>query len=150
AVLDKDSNNSTLPSSADTSGPPSYKRLRPNSNVPRAKITTLRDLNVTSIVSADLPFVHFENAYVQQMFRYYNPEVASEIPWGRTAIRDRFDNFYRRREALAFYWSISPEITDTDVKAQRMQYYGHILNLAARAFLFGTDKEVLEAKSDFF
>ncbi|KAF5484195.1 putative AC transposase [Colletotrichum fructicola] len=243
AVSDEDSDSSTLPSSADTSGPPSYKRLRPNSNVPRAKITTLRDLSVASIVSADLPFVHFENAYVQQMFRYHNPEVAGEIPWGRTAIRDRLDDFCRRGEALvkselhsalskihlsfdlwsspniyafmavtghfihadgtiqsrllafpqhhgnhsglslsetlidavdryelrprigvtisdnatnndtclrAFYRSISPEMTDADVKARRMRCYGHILNLAARAFLFGADKEVLEAESDFF
>ncbi|KAF6784017.1 transposase-like protein, partial [Colletotrichum musicola] len=201
AVLDEDSDSSTLPSSVDTLGPPSYKRLRPNSNVPRAKITTLRDLSVASVVSTDLPFVHFENAYVQQMFRYHNPEVASEIPWGQTAVRDRLDDFYRRREALsrllafpqhhgnysgrslsetlinavnryelqprigvtisnnatnndtylrAFYRSISPEITDVDVKARRMRCYGHILNLAARAFLFSADKEVLEAKSDFF
>ncbi|CAI0650910.1 unnamed protein product [Colletotrichum noveboracense] len=63
AVSDEDSDSSTLPSSADTSGPPSCKRPRPNSNVPRAKIITLRDLSVASVVSADLPFVHFENAY---------------------------------------------------------------------------------------
>ncbi|KAF6815616.1 transposase-like protein [Colletotrichum musicola] len=79
-VSDEDSDSSTLPSSVDTSGSPSYKRLRPNSNVPRAKITTLRDLSVASVVSADLLFVYFENAYVQQMFWYYNPEVAGEIP----------------------------------------------------------------------
>ncbi|KAJ0298016.1 hypothetical protein Brms1b_013475 [Colletotrichum noveboracense] len=31
-----------------------------------------------------------------------------------------------------------------------MRCYGHILNLAAWAFLFGADKEVLEAELDFF
>ncbi|KAF9871170.1 transposase-like protein [Colletotrichum karsti] len=238
AQSDEDSDGCTLV----TSSPP-YKRPRPNSNIPKSKIMTMRDLCVASVVSADLPFVHFENTYVQQMFRYHSMEVAGEIPWGRTAIRDRLDDFCQRGEALvkselhsaaskihlsfdlwsspniyafmavtghfihadgttqsrllafpqhhgnhsgrslsqtlidvvdrydlrarvgvtvsdnatnndtclqAFYQTISPEMMVDDVKARRMRCYGHMLNLAARAFLFGADKETLEAESDFF
>ncbi|KAK2769574.1 hypothetical protein CKAH01_15110 [Colletotrichum kahawae] len=44
---------------------PSLKRLRLGyTNVPKAKVTTLRDLCVASIVSADLPSAHFENSYL--------------------------------------------------------------------------------------
>ncbi|KAK2771239.1 hypothetical protein CKAH01_14388 [Colletotrichum kahawae] len=58
-----------------------YKRLRlANTNVPKAKITTLKDLYVASIVSANLPFTYFKNVFLQQIFQYYSTEVASEVP----------------------------------------------------------------------
>ncbi|KAF6843225.1 transposase-like protein [Colletotrichum musicola] len=164
AVSDEDSDSSTLPSLADTSGPPSYKRLRPNSNVPRAKITTLRDLSVASVVSADLPFVYFENAYSRLLaFPQYHGNYSGYSlletlidAVDRYELRPRIgvtisDNATNNDTCLwAFYRSISPEMTDADVKARRMRCYGYILNLASRAFLFGANKEVLEAKSDFF
>ncbi|KAF6812388.1 transposase-like protein [Colletotrichum musicola] len=41
-------------------------------------------------------------------------------------------------------------MTSDDVKDRRMRCYGHILNLTARAFLFGEDQETFEAESDFY
>ncbi|KAF5482814.1 putative AC transposase [Colletotrichum siamense] len=241
---DEDSDSTTPPSSACTSTPPSLKRLRlGNSNIPKAKVTTLRDLCVAAVVSADLPFSHFENAYLQQVLQYHSMEIANEVPWGHTSIRDRLDDICRREEGLlmaelhsaaskihlsfdlwsspniyafmavtchfiddrgalqsrllafrqhhgnhsgvalsetlinvvdryrirdqigaavsdnattndsclrAFYRNLDPEMTETDVKARRMRCYGHILNLAARAFLFGADKGTPEAESDCY
>ncbi|KAK2728989.1 hypothetical protein CKAH01_10560 [Colletotrichum kahawae] len=60
--------------------PSLYKRLRlANTNVPKAKIITLKDLYVTSVVSADLPFTYFKNVFLQQIFQYHSTEVASEV-----------------------------------------------------------------------
>ncbi|KAK2774075.1 hypothetical protein CKAH01_13298 [Colletotrichum kahawae] len=64
-LLDKDSDSATLAPSPLASTPSPYKRLRlANTNVPKAKITTFKDLCVTSVVSADLPFTYFENVFL--------------------------------------------------------------------------------------
>ncbi|KAF6792073.1 hypothetical protein CMUS01_16187, partial [Colletotrichum musicola] len=76
---DTDSNSTLTSSSTAASTPPSIKRLRLSyTNVPKAKVTTLRDLCVASIVSADLPFAHFENSYLQQILQYYSTENTGE------------------------------------------------------------------------
>ncbi|KAK2758418.1 hypothetical protein CKAH01_16859 [Colletotrichum kahawae] len=63
--LDEDSDGTPTSLSTAASTPPSLKRLRlGHTNVPKAKVTTLRDLCVASIVSADLPFAYFENSYL--------------------------------------------------------------------------------------
>ncbi|KEY70678.1 hypothetical protein S7711_10324, partial [Stachybotrys chartarum IBT 7711] len=49
-----------------------------------------------------------------------------------------------------FYGSLDTEMTPADVRARRMRCYGHILNLAARAFLYGEDFEAFEAESQVF
>ncbi|KAF6816035.1 transposase-like protein, partial [Colletotrichum musicola] len=241
---DTDSDSTLTSSSTAASTPPSIKRLRLGyTNVPKAKVTTLRDLCVASIISTDLPFAHFENSYLQQILQYHSTEIAGEVPWSHSSIRDRLDDLCRRGERLvieelhaagskihlsfdlwtspniyafigvtghfvnadgalqsrllafrqhrgdhsgaalaatltdvvdryrirdqvgvtisdnatnndvclrAFYRELDPEITETDVRARRMQCYGHILNLSARAFLFGADKETLYAESQFY
>ncbi|KZL66453.1 transposase-like protein [Colletotrichum incanum] len=50
----------------------------------------------------------------------------------------------------AFYPRIEASMTGSDVTARRMRCYGHILNLVARAFLFGADLETFEAESEFY
>ncbi|KAF6790001.1 hypothetical protein CSOJ01_14675 [Colletotrichum sojae] len=73
ALSDEDSDADSPSSSTAVSTPPPYKRVRLNNgNIPKAKITTLRDLCVASIVSADVPFAHFENTFLQQILRYHN------------------------------------------------------------------------------
>ncbi|KAK2731301.1 hypothetical protein CKAH01_19067 [Colletotrichum kahawae] len=68
-LLDKDSDSATIAPSPLALTPSPYKRLRlANTNVLKAKITTLKDLCVTSVVSADLPFTYFENVFLQQIF----------------------------------------------------------------------------------
>ncbi|KNB16592.1 hypothetical protein FOXG_14416 [Fusarium oxysporum f. sp. lycopersici 4287] len=47
-----------------------------------------------------------------------------------------------------FYRQLDPSIRPADTKARRMRCYGHVLNLVARAFLFGKDAESFELESD--
>ncbi|KAF5268120.1 hypothetical protein FOXYS1_993, partial [Fusarium oxysporum] len=49
-----------------------------------------------------------------------------------------------------FYGDLDAEMSATDVRARRMRCYGHILNLVARAFLYGEDFEAFEAESQVF
>ncbi|TQW01723.1 NYN domain-containing protein [Cordyceps javanica] len=46
-----------------------------------------------------------------------------------------------------FYQNLDPGMKPTDVRARRMRCYGHVLNLVARAFLYGEDFEAFEAES---
>ncbi|KXH27463.1 hypothetical protein CSAL01_13597 [Colletotrichum salicis] len=101
ATSDEDSDGSYPPFSATASPSSPFKRVRLiNTSILKAKITTMRDLCVASVVSAGLPFIHFENAFLQQIFRYHSTEVAGEVPWGRTAIRDHLGDLLRHGEAL--------------------------------------------------
>uniref|UniRef100_A0A0D2YIC8 HAT C-terminal dimerisation domain-containing protein n=1 Tax=Fusarium oxysporum (strain Fo5176) TaxID=660025 RepID=A0A0D2YIC8_FUSOF len=45
-----------------------------------------------------------------------------------------------------FYGDLDAEMSLADVRARRMRCYGHILNLVARAFLYGEDFESFEAE----
>ncbi|EGU83980.1 hypothetical protein FOXB_05506 [Fusarium oxysporum f. sp. conglutinans Fo5176] len=49
-----------------------------------------------------------------------------------------------------FYGDLDAEMSLVDVRARRMRCYGHILNLVARAFLYGEDFESFEAESQVF
>ena len=46
------------------------------------------------------------------------------------------------------YKELNPSLRPNDIKAHRMRCYGHILNLVARAFLFGNDADAFELESD--
>ena len=48
----------------------------------------------------------------------------------------------------AFYLQLDPSMELKDIKARRMRCYGHILNLVARAFLFGKDADSFELQSE--
>ncbi|RKK75895.1 hypothetical protein BFJ68_g18075, partial [Fusarium oxysporum] len=48
-----------------------------------------------------------------------------------------------------FYRQLDPSIRPADIKARRMRCYGHVLNLVARAFLFGKDAESFELDEYF-
>jgi hypothetical protein len=49
-----------------------------------------------------------------------------------------------------FYGDLDAEMSLADVRARRMRCYGHILNLVARAFLYGEDFKAFEAESQVF
>ncbi|KAJ3453164.1 hypothetical protein MRS44_018819 [Fusarium solani] len=51
---------------------------------------------------------------------------------------------------LNFYGDLDAEMGPADIRARRMRCYGHILNLVARAFLYGEDFEAFEAESQVF
>ncbi|KAI8404300.1 hypothetical protein FOFC_15795 [Fusarium oxysporum] len=51
---------------------------------------------------------------------------------------------------LNFYGDLDAEMRLVDIRARRMRCYGHILNLVARAFLYGEDFETFEAESQVF
>jgi len=48
----------------------------------------------------------------------------------------------------ALYTQLDPAMRTTDVEARRMRCLGHILNLVAKAFLFGTSADSFELESD--
>jgi hypothetical protein len=48
---------------------------------------------------------------------------------------------------LAFYTGLDPTMRPIDVSARRIRCYGHILNLVARAFLYGDDDSNFERQS---
>ncbi|KJZ68043.1 hypothetical protein HIM_12565 [Hirsutella minnesotensis 3608] len=59
------------------------------------------------------------------------------------------DNLKANDTCLSYFFrQLDPSIKAADVKAHRMRCYGHILNLVARAFLFGKDAESFELESD--
>ena len=43
-----------------------------------------------------------------------------------------------------------PRMDNDDIKARRIRCFGHILNLVAKAFLFGEDSDAFEIQSDFY
>ncbi|KAF5597260.1 transposase [Fusarium pseudocircinatum] len=47
---------------------------------------------------------------------------------------------------LNFYGDLDAEMSQADIRARRMRCYGHILNLVARAFLYGEDFDAFEAE----
>lgn len=47
-----------------------------------------------------------------------------------------------------FYKRLEPTMRPGDIKARRMRCYGHVINLVARAFLFGKDADSFELESD--
>ncbi|RKK65646.1 hypothetical protein BFJ69_g16099 [Fusarium oxysporum] len=61
------------------------------------------------------------------------------------------DNAFSKDSCLLnFYRDLDAERGPTDVRARRMRCYGHLLNLVARASLYGDDFEAFEAESQVF
>ncbi|KAF6781258.1 transposase-like protein, partial [Colletotrichum sojae] len=89
---------------------------------------------VGHIVNADLPFGIYGERYLAEVFRRFDPSLASQIPCNDTC-------------TLAFFGQLDPELNDGDMLHRRMRCYGHILNLVGRAFLQGDDQEALEEES---
>jgi hypothetical protein len=59
------------------------------------------------------------------------------------------DNLKANDTCLSYFFrQLDPSIKAADIKAHRMRCYGHILNLVARAFLFGKDADSFELESD--
>ncbi|KJZ69618.1 hypothetical protein HIM_10981 [Hirsutella minnesotensis 3608] len=50
----------------------------------------------------------------------------------------------------SFYKQLDPSMMRDDIRARRMRCYGHILNLVARAFLFGQDADTFEVESEVY
>jgi hypothetical protein len=47
----------------------------------------------------------------------------------------------------AFFRQLDPSMDNDDIKHRRMRCYGHILNLAARAFLHGDNFEISQGEA---
>ena len=59
------------------------------------------------------------------------------------------DNLAANDHCLQYmYKPLDSSMRPADIKARRMRCYGHILNLVARAFLFGKDAESFELESE--
>lgn len=78
----------------------SLKRPSPNGAiVPRAKITRIRELSVGYIVDSNLPFATFESAYLQELFRQFDPDFGRQISWGRTTVRKDVGDVFTQKKA---------------------------------------------------
>ena len=78
----------------------SLKRPSPNAAiVPRAKITRIRELSVGYIVDSNLPFATFESAYLQELFRQFDPDFGRQISWGRTTVRKDVGDIFTQKKA---------------------------------------------------
>ncbi len=72
---------------------------------------------------------------------------------GEYGIKERIgasvcDNVSSNDKCLeSLYRRISPGVRDRDIKANRTRCFGHIINLAARAFLWGQDPESFEREA---
>ncbi|KZL84608.1 transposase-like protein [Colletotrichum incanum] len=79
---DEENLQSLSSSSSSTSTPTPSKRIRLNySIIPKAKVTTIQDFCIASIITNDLPFCHFEDTYLQQVLQYHSSEVYSQVAW---------------------------------------------------------------------
>jgi 16S rRNA G527 N7-methylase RsmG len=54
--------------------------------------------------------------------------------------------FFNDNYLQTFYQDINVKMGLTDIRARRMRYYRHMLNLVACAFLYREDFKVLEAE----
>jgi hypothetical protein len=58
------------------------------------------------------------------------------------------DNATSNDTCLEHFWRMTdPDLSPRDIKHRRVRCYGHILNLAAKAFLFGQDADAIELES---
>ncbi|KAK1974112.1 hypothetical protein LZ30DRAFT_608878, partial [Colletotrichum cereale] len=79
-------------------GTPSRKR-RKISNVPKAKVATVREFCLSIIITNDLPFDHFQDNFVQQLLRLHSPSLVEQMPWGRTAIMEHLPILFARGQS---------------------------------------------------
>ena len=66
--------------------------------VPRAKMARIRELSVGYIVDSNLPFVTLESAYLQELFRQFDPDLCRQAPWGRTALRKELGDIFAQKK----------------------------------------------------
>ncbi|KFA67276.1 hypothetical protein S40285_08648 [Stachybotrys chlorohalonatus IBT 40285] len=118
----------------------------------------------------NIPFSFFMDPFFEQLVWQLDPHLSGQIPWSRQSMSRLLDDVYKSKRDqvkqelldaltkihLGFDLWTSPnrsldiEMILADVYARCMRCYGHILNLAACAFLYGEDFEAFEAKSQVF
>ena len=222
----------------------SLKRpARAFSNIPRSKVSRIRELSIGCIIENDLPFTTLSRPVVQELLHQFNHALAEQVPWSRstligdlqklfetarvviqeqiatasTCIHFSFDlwtspnrqayiavfahfldqKYHRQNILIAFRRQLGchsgENIADTlekiiqewgfgsrlgtgmsdnvttndtclqslfprydlmmqegDITARRMRCFGHILNLVAKAFLYGEDSDAFELQDDFY
>ncbi|KAI8650877.1 Dimer-Tnp-hAT domain-containing protein [Fusarium keratoplasticum] len=78
----------------------SKKRPAPSSFIlPRAKMARIRELSVGYIVDSNLPFTTFESTYLQELFRQLDPDLYTQVPWGRTAAKKDLEDILSLKKA---------------------------------------------------
>ncbi|KAM6513929.1 hypothetical protein FALCPG4_18882 [Fusarium falciforme] len=78
----------------------SKKRPAPSSFVlPRAKMARIRELSVGYIVDSNLPFTTFESTYLQELFHQLDPDLYTQVPWGRTAAKKDLEDILSLKKA---------------------------------------------------
>ncbi|ODA78128.1 hypothetical protein RJ55_06731 [Drechmeria coniospora] len=152
--------------------PPKRRRLD-QSTIPKAKVKSIQELSVgfdlwtsPNRLSIMAVFAHFIDKVgyqqsrllaLRRQFGTHNGENLAHTLFGivqKWEIGGRVgtvmsDNLKANDTCLSYFFrQLDPSIKAADVRAHRMRCYGHILNLVARAFLFGKDADSFELESD--
>ena len=59
----------------------------------------IRELSVGYIVDSNLPFTTFESTYLQELFRQLDPDLYTQVPWGRTAAKKDLEDILSLKKA---------------------------------------------------
>lgn len=51
------------------------------------------------IVDSNLPFATFESAYLQELFRQFDPDFGRQTSWGRTTVRKDVGDVFTKKKA---------------------------------------------------
>uniref|UniRef100_A0A0D2YKK9 HAT C-terminal dimerisation domain-containing protein n=1 Tax=Fusarium oxysporum (strain Fo5176) TaxID=660025 RepID=A0A0D2YKK9_FUSOF len=148
-------------SSRADSQPPSKRRCLELPTA-RSNVNKAKELTVGWIVTANLPFTAPSNPVLATNARLtrcvigergaVEPAVAYDI-FGEYGIRDRIgagvcDNVSSNDTCLAsLYRQLSPAMAEENIRNNRTRCFGHIVNLAARAFLWGEDPDSFEREA---
>ncbi|KAH7472043.1 hypothetical protein FOMA001_g13021 [Fusarium oxysporum f. sp. matthiolae] len=112
--------------------------------IPKAKVKAVQELSVGLLALRRQLGIHSGENLAETLFEIVQLwDIRGQVG---TVISD---NVTTNDTCLSyFYRQLDPSIRPADIKARRMRCYGHVLNLVARAFLFGKDAESFELESD--
>ncbi|KAF4336682.1 hypothetical protein FBEOM_9456 [Fusarium beomiforme] len=150
--------------STDKSERPKRRRLQ-YSAMPRARVKIIQELGLGFLINTNVPFSFFSDMFFQQLTWQLDPHLSGRISCSRQSMGRLLDDMYKTKKdrvkqelldalskihlgcLLNFYGDLDAETSLMDFRARRMRCYGDILNLVARAFLYGEEFEAFEAES---
>ncbi|KAL9560708.1 hypothetical protein ACKAV7_015199 [Fusarium commune] len=113
--------------------------------IPKAKVKAVQELSVGFVIDSDVPFTIFEHEFLKELFYQL---LALRHQLGIHSGENLAETLFEIVQLWDIRGQLDLSIRPADIKARRMRCYGHVLNLVARAFLFGKDAESFELESD--
>uniref|UniRef100_A0A0D2YCV7 HAT C-terminal dimerisation domain-containing protein n=1 Tax=Fusarium oxysporum (strain Fo5176) TaxID=660025 RepID=A0A0D2YCV7_FUSOF len=129
--------------------PPSKRRCL-ESPTARSNVNKAKELTVGWIVTANLPFTAPSNPYLRRMLDLHDALLAKEVPWSRQSVRDTMRKLFEVKKGVIssqLQKAVTRISFSFDLWTSPNRCFGHILNLAARAFLWGKDPDSFEREA---